>query len=235
MNLKLSGLLLLLVLSSVAVLAQRPYKDLKEALSSQGKFNGGNGPADVNWIDGGSRFSFVDNGVIKIFDPLTQAEEVVFDANGQKFPGTDKTFDYESFEWSADSKFIVFKTNFRNVWRYSGIADYYLYSRDNKELKLIAKDAYTAQLSPDGKKAGYERGGDLYVLDLQSKVEKRLTNDGKSFFYNGRFGWAYEEEFDLVRGWEWSNDSNYIAFWQSDETKVPVFQYTNYTDFDETY
>ena len=47
-------------------------------------------------------------------------------------------------------------------------------------------------------------------------------------FYNGRFGWAYEEEFGLAQAWEWSHDSEYIAFWQSDEREVPIYQMTDY-------
>src|SRR5690606_2012874 len=41
--------------------------------------------------------------------------------------------------------------------------------------------------------------------------------------------WAYEEEFGLAQAWEWSPDSRYIAFWQEDETDVPIFQMTDYS------
>ena len=48
-------------------------------------------------------------------------------------------------------------------------------------------------------------------------------------FYNGRFGWAYEEEFGMVQAWSWSHDSQFIAFWQSDEREVPLYQLTDFS------
>ena len=74
-------------------------------------------------------------------------------------------------------------------------------------MQLVAKDARTAELSPDGKKVGYEREGNLFVFDLDTKKETQLTDDAKPHFYNGRYGWAYEEEFGLGQAWKWSNDS----------------------------
>lgn len=216
--------------------AQTRYASLDEALATSALLTGKSGPSSVNWIEGGKRFSYKGQGdVIRLYDPATQKEEVLFDPANHTFPGTQTPFDYESFEWSNDFKFLVFRTNVRIVWRHSGYADYYLYSVTDKSLKLIARDAYTAQLSPDGKKVGYERNGNLFVMELATQNEKQLTDDAKEFFYNGRFGWAYEEEWGLVQGWGWSHDSQYMAYWQSDEREVPVYQYTNYTGFTENY
>ena len=50
--------------------------------------------------------------------------------------------------------FYCFQTNFRPVWRRSGISDYYYYSIEDKTLALVAKDAQTAELSPNGKMVG---------------------------------------------------------------------------------
>lgn len=213
------------------------YADLGQALRSGGQLAGSNGPRSVNWIEGGKRFSYLDKvGLIKTVTPATQEETVAFDGKGMTFPGSTKPFDYESFQWSKDARNIVFKTNFRPVYRRSGVSDYYLYSVADKQLKLIAKDAQTAELSPDGKQVGYERGGNLFVFDMAGAGgEKQLTNDSKAAFYNGRFGWAYEEEFGLAQAWAWSPDSKFIAFWQTDERAVPIYRLTNYKGFRETY
>ncbi len=213
--------------------AQRPYKSLEEALLTEGNLVGDPGPADIQWIGDGNKFSYIENStVIKIFDPATAKEETIFDGSVQSFPGN-KTF--ESFEWSKDGKYIVFRANVRHVWRYSGIADYYLYSPDNKKLTLLATGAYTGQLSPDGKQFGFERDGNIFVTDIAAGTTAQYTSDGRQYFYNGRFGWAYEEEFGLVQGWEWSHDSKHIAFWQIDETSVPIYQYTDYTGTGDHY
>lgn len=212
------------------------FASLQQALFSGGQLAGSQGPRSVNWIEGGNAFSFTEGqNIIKSLSPKDQKETVVFDGSQLKFPGTDTPFTYGSFQWSRDSKNILFQTNFRPVYRRSGISDYYVYSLADKALKLVAKDAQTAELSPDGQKIGYERGGNLFVFDFASQKESQLTNDAKPALYNGRFGWAYEEEFGLAQAWEWSPDSKFMAFWQSDERQVPIYKLTDYQGFDETF
>ncbi|CCG98699.1 peptidase S9B dipeptidylpeptidase IV domain protein [Fibrella aestuarina BUZ 2] len=237
-NTRISGavLLLFVTITGLAQTAKTRYADLQQAIRSGSQLTGSTGPRSINWIDGGTRFSYLDRaGTIKTLNPATQQEETVFDAAQLKFPGTDKAFAYESFQWSKDSKNLFFQTNFRPVYRRSGISDYYVYSLADKVLKLVAKDAQTAELSPDGKRVGYERGGNLFVFDFATQKETQLTGDAKPAFYNGRFGWAYEEEFGLAQAWQWSPDSKFIAFWQSDERAVPIYRLTDYRGFRETY
>ncbi len=210
-------------------LAQQRYQSLAEALQAGRDLSGAFGPTSVNWINGGEKYSFIaGGGLLKSFTPATGKEEDLFNAAGLKFPDRDAAFDYQSFQFSQDSKYLLFQCNFRPVWRFSGNSDYYAYSIADKTLQLAAKDARTAQLSPDGKKVGYERDGNLYVYDFATKQETQLTNDAQEELYNGRFGWAYEEEFALNQAWIWSPDSKQIAFWQSDERNVPLFQMTDY-------
>lgn len=210
------------------------YVNLQEALFSQGRLSGSNGPASVNWTEGGKAFSYLKNipqerkQEIRLFNPATGADELVFDGAGLTFPGTDASFTYQSFAWSEDAAYLLFQSNFRPVWRNSGASDYYFYNRTTKALQLVAKDARTAQLSPDGKMVAYEREGNLFLYRFADGTETQLTYDAAPELYNGRFGWAYEEEFGLAQAWEWSPDSRYIAFWQSDEREVPVFQMTDY-------
>ena len=40
---------------------------------------------------------------------------------------------------------------------------------------------------------------------------------------NGISDWVYEEEFGFVRAFDWSPDSNNIAYMKFDESKVPIF------------
>lgn len=225
-----------IAISLIYLPAQNKFANVKEALMSGRNFYGAGGPSEVNWIENGNVFCYrAKKGDIKRFDPATSVEGTLIDFTGLNFPGTTNAFEYEDYEWSKDSKYLLFKSNVREVWRNSAIADYYLYTLADKSLKQVAKDAYTAQISPDATKVAFEREGDLYVTDLAKKEETRLTKDAQPFFFNGRFGWAYEEEFGLVQAWEWSPDSRYIAFWQTDEREVPVYEYTNYQGFRETY
>ncbi|HKK44109.1 MAG TPA: DPP IV N-terminal domain-containing protein [Balneolaceae bacterium] len=214
---------------------KQQYSSVKEALSLGGRLRGSNGPRNVTWIDGGNRYSYMtynrdtQSMEIRAYDPETGEDELIFNNQNHTFPNSDSTFEYSSFQWSKDSKYLVFRTNFRPIYRNSGISDYYLYSINDGTISLLVKDARTAELSPDGTKVGYERDGDLFVYDLATKKESRLTDSAKDYFYNGHFGWVYEEEFGLTQAWEWSPDSKYIAYWQTDERDVHLFKMTDYS------
>ncbi len=210
------------------------YKDLQDAIRSSRKLAGSFGPRSLNWIDGGNKYSYTTHNdstkreEIRSFDPETGKDELIFDAGQLTFPDTNKPFEYSSFKWAHDSKHLLFETNFRKIYRRSGISDYYVYSLEDKNLKIAAKNARTAELSPDGSMVGYEREGNMFVYDFASKSESQLTNDAAGNVFNGHYDWVYEEEFGQAQAWNWSPDSRYIAYWQFDETGVPVIQLTNY-------
>lgn len=232
----LFGFAVLLIFFTAQAQEKRRFASLQEALSSGGKLTGSFGPRSVNWIEGGEKFSFIEGaGEIKVFSPKEGKEEVIFSASGLKFPDKNQNFNYSAFQWSKDSKYLLFQTNFRPIYRRSGISDYYFYDIKAKTLKLAAKDAHSAELSTDGKKIAYEKGGNLFVFDFATQKETQLTFDAQENVWNGRFGWVYEEEFGLAQAWEWSPDSRYIAFWQTDERNVPIFQMTDYSGLADTY
>ncbi len=227
----LAGLLILL---TVAVAAQKKqYESLMEAMMSGSSLRGDPGPSGVEWIRESDKYSFTkregSSQQIWTYDIRTGEESLVFNAGDHLFPGTDQAFRYRSFQWTKDYRFLLFQTNFQRIWRYSGNADYYLYSLEDNTLKTIVNGAFTAEVSPDGTQVGYGKEGDLYAFDLATGNHTRLTDDGADKYYNGRFGWANEEEFGLVQAWSWSYDSKYMAFWQTDEREVPVYELTDFS------
>lgn len=224
-------LLAFLLSATIDLHAQQPYSSLSDALrTAYFVLRGKSGPDNVNWIEGGNQYSFKVDADIHSFDPKTLQERTVFTNSGLVFPGTTTPFSYATFQWSRDSKHLVFQTNLRRIYRNSGISDYYIYDVATKELRLAAKDARSAELSPDGGSVGIERNGNLFVYSFASGAEKQLTADatGDTGIFNGHYDWVYEEEFGQGQAWNWSKDSRYMAFWQFDERPVPVFQLTNY-------
>ncbi len=210
------------------------FANLTEALQASGALNGRSGPRNVNWIDGGARFSYIDRDaktnspVLRAQDPATGRDTLLFSAEGLTFPGTSNPFSYRSFQWARDSRHLVFQTNFKPIYRRSGTSDFYIYALTDRSLRLATQGARTAELSPDGTKLGFERGGDMYVTDLARNQETRLTSDATEHVYNGHFDWVYEEEFGMAQAWNWSPDSRHIAYWQVDETAEPVDQFTDF-------
>jgi len=211
------------------------FSSLDEALQAGGILRGRQGPQNVNWIEGGARFSYTDRDpatgtpLIRAYDPPTGKDTVLFAPTGITFPGTNQPFAYDAFEWAQDSKHLVFQTNFRPLYRNSGISDYYIYSLADRRMQLATKDARTGELSPNGAMLGFERGGDMYVTDLASHQEKRLTRDASEHVFNGHFDWVYEEEFGLAQAWKWSPDSRYIAYSQLNDSAEPEIQISDYS------
>ena len=138
----------------------------------------------------------------------------------------------QGYLWSPDETRILFTRQQAKRQNHSDSA-LYLYTLATNRLKRVTQQegAYrNAKWSPDGSQIGYVRDDDLYLLDLATQSETRLTHSPSSTIYNGRFGWVYEEELGLTDGWAWSPDGSRIAFYQIDETCVPVVNLPNYDD-----
>jgi dipeptidyl-peptidase-4 len=140
----------------------------------------------------------------------------------------------DNYYWSKDRKKILIYTNSKRVWRRNTKGDYWVYELKTKKLYKIGKDAKPstlmfAKFSPDGKKVAYVREHNIFTEDLKTGKIKQLTFDGSKNIINGTFDWVYEEEFGLRDGFRWSPDGRYIAFWQLDQSKVPIYYLIDYT------
>ena len=77
--------------------------------------------------------------------------------------------------------------------------------------------------SPNGKKIAFIYRRNIYVKDLQNNKIEIITDDGNYQTLNGITDWVYEEEFGFVRAFDWSPDTNFIAYIKFDESEVPIF------------
>ncbi len=88
-----------------------------------------------------------------------------------------------------------------------------------------------AALSPDSLHVGFVRDNDLFIKDLATGVETRVTTDGEhNKIINGATDWVYEEEYAFTRAWEWSPDGRRIAWLRFDESRVREFTMMRYGD-----
>ena len=87
--------------------------------------------------------------------------------------------------------------------------------------------AVNLTFSPDPSMLAFTRSNDLYVYDIASGKERRLTNDGSELILNGYASWVYYEEIfgrpSRYRAFWWSPDSKKIGFYRFDNTAVPMF------------
>ena len=80
------------------------------------------------------------------------------------------------------------------------------------------------RVSPDGRRLAFVRAHDLWLLDLASGAETRVSRDGSATILNGTLSWLYwEEVFNHEEGGiRWAPDSSALAFLRSDESPVAV-------------
>jgi dipeptidyl-peptidase-4 len=85
------------------------------------------------------------------------------------------------------------------------------------------------RFSPDGTKLAFIRQNDIYVYDIKTGKEIRLTRDGSETLLNGTLSWVYWEEVfgrsDI--GYWWSDDSKAIAYLQTDESEISLQSYVD--------
>jgi len=91
----------------------------------------------------------------------------------------------------------------------------------------------SARFSPDGTRLAFIRENNIFLYDIEARTEKQLTNDGSETLLNGTLSWVYWEEVfgrqDI--GYWWSEDSQAIAFLQTDESPVSVMHYVDFKPY----
>ena len=169
-------------------------------------------------------------------DAATGESQLLVSA-GQITPtDSDTPLSIDDYQLSDDRKKVLIFTNSKKVWRYKTRGDYWVLDLEAGSLLQIgsadAPEATTmfATFSPDGTKVAYVQSNNLYAQDLNSLEVIALTSDGSETIINGTFDWVYEEELKLRNGFRWSPDSQSIAYWQLDQSGVPVVNLINNTD-----
>ncbi|MBT8221217.1 MAG: S9 family peptidase [Bacteroidia bacterium] len=184
-----------------------------------------------NFLNDGQHYTRRDNSQINKYD-LTTGEKVstMFDAEqatNDQFSGR-----FDSYAFSDDEKKIILKTATEQIYRRSSKAFFYVWDFQNQKIQAINPDhkqMYTT-FSPDGTKVAYVIENDLYVQNLDTGEEQKVTSDGRwNHIINGSADWVYEEEFSMSKAFWWSPDSKKIAFLRFDESNVKEFTMTNYT------
>ena len=95
------------------------------------------------------------------------------------------------------------------------------------EFPIYPVGAVNLTYSPDQTKLAFTRDNDLYVVDIETEVETRLTFDGSDVVLNGYASWVYYEEIlgrpSRYKAFWWSPDSRKIGFYRFDNSQVPMF------------
>ncbi|MBI3587236.1 MAG: alpha/beta fold hydrolase [Ignavibacteriales bacterium] len=189
----------------------------------------------VKWIEGGKKFSYQESDAatrvtnIWTYNVADGKREMIVDAKSLVLNAGDPPFRFTTYQWSPDERQILFVSappERQYLSRLTPAGNLFLYELSTKAFRRLTNTdvpQYNQKFSPDGKKLGFVRSNNIYILDLSTGQETQLTSDGMEHIINGRFDWVYEEELGISDGWQWSPDGKMIAYWQLDENRVPEF------------
>lgn len=165
-------------------------------------------PNATRWIDN-SHFLLIKDGKTMVVDAKTGAERESTEADRK----TTTVIKPSAYSKNGD------------LYIKEGDADVQLTNDKDKEIN--------ATMSPDGNYVAYTKNNDLYTINIHTKKETRITNDGSDVILNGYASWVYCEEIlgrsSTYKTFWWSPDSKNIAFFRTDDSPVPVYTITDGT------
>lgn len=134
-----------------------------------------------------------------------------------------------STDFSDDERKVMLSKDEEKIYRHSVKANYFVFDINSKTIIPVsnAGKQLFATFSPDASKVAFVRENNLFVKDLITGTEHKITKDGQeNSIINGRADWVYEEEFSFAKAFAWSADGKKIAFYRFDETEVPEYSMT---------
>ena len=130
---------------------------------------------------------------------------------------------------SPDEKNILIETNRQQIYRRSYTATHYIYNIKNKTLTPLSQGGpqECPKFSPDGNQIAFVRDNNLFLVKLLfNNAESQITKDGeRNRIINGKPDWVYEEEFSFNRAFDFSADSEMLAWIRFDESAVKTYTF----------
>ncbi len=119
-----------------------------------------------------------------------------------------------SYSWVGDS-LLLFPLG----------GDIYLYDLETQESRQVTatKEFETdPKVSQDGSKVAYVRGNELYIKDLETGLERQLSDGAKETIRNATASFVVQEELDRNTGYWLSPNAKTIAYTQIDESAIAI-------------
>jgi len=137
----------------------------------------------------------------------------------------------DSYFFDQKENKIMIATNSVYIFRRSFTANFFVYDISSKKLQKVSnKVIQEPMFVANQEKIVYAFQNNLYLFDLKSNTETKITTDGQqNHIINGITDWVYEEEFAFVRAFEISKNGNYLAYIKFDEIQVPEFSMDIYS------
>lgn len=227
-------MLSLLVTTQLPAMAQGGHKQITlDDIWKKGTFRM-KGVPGFNAMKDGKHYTQIDREGkrlrISIYNLATGKKlGTIFDSEIDKFSGSELSI--ESYALSGDERKMLLMTEGEHIYRHSELQRVYVYDIESGSIKLLDYDKVLhATFSPDGTKVAFVKNNNLFYKDIEKDFVVPVTSDGaKNRIINGNCDWVYEEEFSFTRAFQWSENSQYLAFYRFDESLVPEFTIAKYT------
>lgn len=194
-------------------------------------FNAG-GISGLNSMQDGSHYTAItnqrdNNPTIEKFSYKTGKSVGAIVSTNDIKEKTGKTILFDSYEFSPNEQKVLLATQTESIYRHSSKSYHYVY--DIKTGKLDSINApgkqQLATFSPTRNQVAFVFNNKLHIQDFDN-TNGSLITFGKGqddAFIAGAVDWVYEEEFSFHKGFDWSPNGDYIAYYQTDEREVPLF------------
>jgi len=226
------SILLVSIIFILPLFSQEPVrgKALFDLMKKGGLVKGGFAP-NIIWLSDGTGYVITKKDSVTkqrkfyVVNPETGEKKVYIDNNKllsayQKCTGKKRRkFPYMRFKIHPEGNKIRFGSFSK------GILIYDIPTDSMMQFPGISWEGPSPELSPDWQKIVYTKKYDLYMVDIHSKKEVRLTTGGKEELRNGQPDWIYPEELFQDQTFWWSPDSRKVAFLRFNEknvTKYPI-------------
>lgn len=167
--------------------------------------------------------------IVKYSFKTGQEVATIFDVNTARDCNLKSLDDYIM---SPDEKLILIQTDTKPIYRRSFTANYYIFNVKNNKMEPLSENGpqQVPLFSPDGNQIAFVRDNNIYLVKLLfGNSESQVTKDGKfNEVLNGIPDWVYEEEFGFNRAFDFSADSQMLAFIRFDESQVPKYSFPLY-------
>lgn len=119
-----------------------------------------------------------------------------------------------SYDWSTDSQSLLFPLG----------GDVFVLPLEGKVKRLTETPEYETDIrfSPQSNYVSFVRERELYVVNVETGAETKLTSGSSDVIANGMAEFVVQEELGRFTGYWWSPDETHVAFEQFDESGVVV-------------
>ncbi|BET02364.1 Prolyl oligopeptidase family [Nesidiocoris tenuis] len=177
-------------------------------------------------------------GGITVYNPETDSLAEII--NSSPF----RQLNAQDFLLSADSKFVIFISNIKQVYKYTKEATYHIYELSSKvrypvsekyiEAQSSAPYLQTLRFGPVGSAYAFvSRNHLFYCGSGKERQAVKLSVSDADWVYNGYPDWIYQSE--IIKSDEafwFSTDGNFLAFAVFNDTDVGRVPFTKYGDQD---